>query len=321
MEALGLGEGADHFYERLRAQSGREVVSVAQALLRTPEELVKDLAPLVDRGIARVEEGRLFVESPTEALVRMLAETAATAARAHRRLEEVATVVPLLAGSSAALEPGAVQDAVPIDGEVTRGGEPVELIHSLISQSRGDIRWLRPGQFARSREDAMVQVVREVVEQGRRSLAIYPVRALTEAREVLVARASVGEEIRVLPDLPTRMFIIGTTHAVLPEPIGLADETRSLVRQRGLVDALTLWFETFWQRALPVPDLERGDPRPDVRKLLLQQLAEGAQDEQIARRLGVSLRTVRRRIADLLADLGVETRFQAGAEAARRGWL
>jgi DNA-binding NarL/FixJ family response regulator len=40
----------------------------------------------------------------------------------------------------------------------------------------------------------------------------------------------------------------------------------------------------------------------------------------IARSLGVSLRTVRRRIAELLAELGVESRFQAGAEAVRRGW-
>ena len=41
----------------------------------------------------------------------------------------------------------------------------------------------------------------------------------------------------------------------------------------------------------------------------------------VARNLGLSLRTVRRRIAALMNDLGVDTRFQAGVEAARRGWL
>ena len=35
--------------------------------------------------------------------------------------------------------------------------------------------------------------------------------------------------------------------------------------------------------------------------------------------LGVSLRTVRRRVADLMDELGAATRFQAGMEAARRG--
>ena len=50
---------------------------------------------------------------------------------------------------------------------------------------------------------------------------------------------------------------------------------------------------------------------------LLQQLAAGAKDEQIARTLGLSLRTVRRRVADLMIELGADTRFQAGVEAVR----
>jgi DNA-binding NarL/FixJ family response regulator len=61
--------------------------------------------------------------------------------------------------------------------------------------------------------------------------------------------------------------------------------------------------------------------RPDQRTFLLRQLASGAKDEQIARTMGLSLRTIRRRIADLMIELGADTRFQAGAEAVRRGWL
>ncbi|HEX5861291.1 MAG TPA: helix-turn-helix domain-containing protein, partial [Nocardioides sp.] len=68
-------------------------------------------------------------------------------------------------------------------------------------------------------------------------------------------------------------------------------------------------------------DMDFGEARPELRRFLLQQLAAGAKDEQIARVLGISLRTVRRRVADLLSELGVDTRFQAGAEAVRRGWL
>jgi len=164
-------------------------------------------------------------------------------------------------------------------------------------------------------------VVRDLIASGRRSRAIYPVTALTEAPATLIARAEVGEQIRVLPELPTRMFIIGNTHAVLPEPLGFADEPRSLVRQRGLVEALTLLFELLWERAAPVPSLDRGEPRPDLRRFLLQQLASGAQDEQIARTLGISLRTVRRRVSDVMTEVGADTRFQAGVEAARRGWI
>jgi DNA-binding NarL/FixJ family response regulator len=41
-------------------------------------------------------------------------------------------------------------------------------------------------------------------------------------------------------------------------------------------------------------------------------------DEAIARYLGVSLRTVRRRVAHLMAVNGVDTRFQLGWALARR---
>jgi len=90
------------------------------------------------------------------------------------------------------------------------------------------------------------------------------------------------------------------------------------VRQHSIVQALTLLFEWMWDDALP---FDLGLRRDAARRLLLQQLASGAQDEQIARRLGLGLRTVRRRVAELMSELGADSRFQAGVEAARRGWL
>ncbi|WP_244925358.1 LuxR C-terminal-related transcriptional regulator [Georgenia faecalis] len=50
-------------------------------------------------------------------------------------------------------------------------------------------------------------------------------------------------------------------------------------------------------------------------------LASGAKDETIARELGLSERTLRRRSSALLARLGAANRFQAGVQAARRGWI
>jgi DNA-binding NarL/FixJ family response regulator len=41
----------------------------------------------------------------------------------------------------------------------------------------------------------------------------------------------------------------------------------------------------------------------------------------IARQLGVSERTVRRRVSDLAEILGAGSRFQIGAQAVRRGWV
>ena len=62
------------------------------------------------------------------------------------------------------------------------------------------------------------------------------------------------------------------------------------------------------------PDYQKYLESPDYQKFQeLQKLIEG--------KLGLSLRTVRRRVADLMTELGADSRFQAGVEAARRGWL
>ncbi|WP_155354621.1 LuxR C-terminal-related transcriptional regulator [Acrocarpospora macrocephala] len=50
-------------------------------------------------------------------------------------------------------------------------------------------------------------------------------------------------------------------------------------------------------------------------------LLEGQTDEGAARRLGLSLRTVRRSMSSLMTRLGARSRFQAGARAVQRGWL
>jgi DNA-binding CsgD family transcriptional regulator len=250
-----------------------------------------------------------------------LEREAEAAQRSRDRLVDLATAIPFLAGSAARPGPGEVEELSQLDGEVTRGGDPLFLLTKMIQESRGDMLWLRPDAWRMPRESAVSQAVGAAIATGRRSRAIYPVRALHEASDALLTRARMGEQIRVISELPTRMIVLGTTHAVIPEPLGMADEPRLLVRQRGVVEALTMLFELLWERAAPVPELDLGEARPDLRRFLLQQLAAGAKDEQIARTLGISLRTVRRRVADLLIELGVDTRFQAGAEAVRRGWL
>ncbi len=317
--ALGLAPAQERTYEALLRQSGLRLPEVAAALGRSPRALEEDLAPLGERGLLQVRDGRVHVEAPASALARLIVQRADAAASAQGDLVAMVRAVPLLV--AAAADSGEVDAVRPIDGEVTSGGNPAALIASLLARTRGDLVWLRPDtdRLPPSREAAMVALVRDLVASGRRSRAIYPVRLLHQAPRVVHDRAEVGEEIRVLPDVPTRMFVIGTTHAVLPEPLGFADEPRTLVRQQGIVEALVLLFEQLWERASPVQEFEVGDA--DLRRFLLAQLAAGAHDEQIARKLGISLRTVRRRVADLMSDLGADSRFQAGVEAARRGWL
>ena len=57
--------------------------------------------------------------------------------------------------------------------------------------------WFRPDAWQMPRESAVSKVVAEAIASGRRSRAIYPVRALHGPRRRWVARARAGEQIRI----------------------------------------------------------------------------------------------------------------------------
>ncbi|MDF1605102.1 helix-turn-helix transcriptional regulator [Nocardioides sp. YIM 152315] len=319
LTALGYPAELDRLYQRLRPQSGRTLDRVAADMLRSPEELLEEVALLVEAGIVALVDARLQVLTPVEALRGAVEAQVAHAGRTQRLLAGVGQAIDVLAVEQQ-LSISADASTEPVRGEVWVGGDAFERVRSMVLDNQGDLAWLRPDQWRGPREDRMIGLVAEAVAGGRASRAIYPVRALHDAPDVLAARRRAGEQVRVLPELPTRLLVVGDSHAVVPEPLGLADLPLSIVQQRGVVEALRTWFDELWGRAA-VPTLGGVEPLVDLRRFLLEQLAAGAHDEQIARKLGISLRTVRRRVAGLMTELGADSRFQAGVEAARRGWV
>jgi DNA-binding CsgD family transcriptional regulator len=333
LAALGLDRRAEQLYFRVAPVSGHTVAGVARLVQARPDQLLRDLAPLVDRGLVVVTgdgtgDGtddrtgdRLVVPSLAQAVSELVLREARTAATSATRLAELSSAVPHLVAAATRPDRRHLSEVQPLDGELSSGGDPLELLQLMLRTSRGDMLWLRPDAWAMPRESRVSELLGEAMATGRRSRAIYPARALTEAPDALRVRAALGEQVRIISELRTRMFVFGDSHAVLPEPIGFTDEPRVHVRQRSIVAALTLWFESLWDRAAPLRELETRTATVDGRQFLLEQLMAGATDEVIARNLGIGLRTVRRRVAALMTELGVDTRFQAGAEAVRRGWL
>lgn len=64
-----------------------------------------------------------------------------------------------------------------------------------------------------------------------------------------------------------------------------------------------------------------GGLPPAARLEILRLLALGKTDAAIAAERGQSVRTVRRHIGEMMADLDAKSRFAAGVAAVRRGWL
>lgn len=321
LTSLGVTRESERLYYQVAAAAGHTLEGVARLLQVSRVVLLRDLAPLMDLGLVKLDGERLAIPPMASVVADLVRSEATRAGTVAARLDALAWAVPHLVAATTRPDESEFSEVRPLDGELSSGGNALEMIGQMLRTSRGDMLWLRPDAWSMPRESAVSSVLAEAMASGRRSRAIYPVRALNEAPDALRTRARLGEQIRVISELPTRMFILGDAHAVLPEPLGFADEPRVHIRQRSVVAALTLWFEALWATATPVPAFDTGEARPDLRRFLLEQLVAGAQDEVIARKLGISLRTVRRRIAALMTELGVDTRFQAGVEAVRRGWI
>jgi DNA-binding CsgD family transcriptional regulator/DNA-binding MarR family transcriptional regulator len=129
-----------------------------------------------------------------------------------------------------------------------------------------------------------------------------------------------GEQARVLPGLRVKLAIADRRLALMPLSLDLTDVRAAIIRPSALLDALVDYAESCWKQALPL-DAPADDPLDEEARQMLTLLVSGLKDEAIARQLGWSVRTMRRRVSRLHEQLGATNRFQAGAIAARRGWL
>lgn len=163
----------------------------------------------------------------------------------------------------------------------------------------------------------------ELLARGLRWRAIYAPEAfgMPDRLDQLRRLRQAGEQARISPGLPMKLAIADSRLALLPLTTDASeDEQAILVHPCSLLTTLTTLFEILWERGIPPSDLDSDRAcDPDSDHALLMLLAAGTTDEAIARRLGVSLRTARRRLARLMRQHNVQTRFQLGLIAGRSG--
>ncbi|MFD7153942.1 LuxR C-terminal-related transcriptional regulator [Kribbella sp. NPDC059898] len=167
---------------------------------------------------------------------------------------------------------------------------------------------------------------RKHLERGIEMRYLYPESFLKRprGRELLEYVASLGGLVRISPSTPFRLIIFDSKTAIMgidpdDNAVGIAvHHSRAVVRM-----AMEL-FLSYWDRAVdPFADRQQqpsGEISAQEREFL-RLLVHGATDEQVARKLGVSLRTVRRIAAKLSEQVGASGRFELGVRAAQRGWV
>lgn len=135
------------------------------------------------------------------------------------------------------------------------------------------------------------------------------------------AAIAAGAQIRTLPSPPPPMIVIDRGSVFLPH--SERADAAVLIKESSAVAHLRASFEQAWSlgsafRTGPVAARQASD---DLKSSIVRMLASGLKDEVIARRLGLSVRSLRGHIAQIMGRLGADSRFQAGVHAAQADWL
>jgi predicted transcriptional regulator len=231
--------------------------------------------------------------------------------------------------------------------EVVSGREAVASGFQQLQQSATEMilifdkpPYALPDTTVAQSHDADAQPVNQLefqrLEEGIRYRTIYASEtlAIPGRSDVIHGYLRAGEEARVSPELPMKLAIADRRLAIMPLNVNASThyiptqvESAVVVHQSSLLDALATLFEAFWDRALSLSfsaevGKDMGTEGDDEEmEVVLALMTAGLTDEAIAHQLGISIRTVRRRIRRLMDHLGVASRFQAGLQAAKRGWL
>ncbi|WP_100449046.1 LuxR C-terminal-related transcriptional regulator [Glycomyces xiaoerkulensis] len=132
-----------------------------------------------------------------------------------------------------------------------------------------------------------------------------------------------GAQIRTAPTLPTRMIILDRTQVVVPISLTQSRIGALVLTNEVVVHALVSLFHEVWADAAP---LTRTRPRrvgelSAQERHVLRLWAQGHTDNSAARRMEVSVRTVRRLSDNLTRRIGATSRYQLGAKAIVEGWI
>lgn len=328
LHSLGLGEVEGRVYEALlkeRALSTDELT----ALLELP-------APQIDEALTSLEASG-FTVATQDGTPRPAAPAAAIRTLIHRRqaelhirsaeLEQLMMSADRIAGRLTATSPGTPEGGIEIVTGPRQIGERAE---SLLASAEHEVVILDRPPYAKTDaahpERPPALDIEALLDRGVSVRAVIDREGLSYPGRMhsLATLAERGLRARVTSGVPTKLIGIDRRITLLP-PTESADPTASalVVGDALLRNALLPLFETVWDRAIPLSGTTEppADSLPGQHRELLGLLAAGLKDEAIARRLGVHVHTARRRISRLLAALNAETRFQAGAQAATRGWL
>jgi hypothetical protein len=241
-----------------------------------------------------------------------------------RRHRAIASVRAELAGLATVQPDRQVGHAIGLE-TLAEPGDVRERLAELSFFTRNSVWAIQPtGLHSKASRTAATHLDQRSLRRGVDMRIIYDAEVLSNAhsRAMLRQRVTAGARVRVRHGPLQRLIIMDERVAVTQADPEDSQRGAVIVRQRGLLNGLLELFRLSWDNAQEV----RFDDAPDESltnddRVVLDLLAAGTTDELAARDIGISVRHFRRRVARLMGELQAGSRFQAGAIAARRGWI
>ena len=322
LEALGVGADAEHVYRVLLKNPGASTTEIHQRTALAHRRLRRALDELERKAMIARRSGvpARFQPAPPDIVVEALISA---------REDEL---------SQARLDALQLTTSLYTPPEQPQVADLIEILSTREAVAE---RWLQMQRVTRERIEVFVRppyaqqrieddeaVQRLLHERSVMTFAVYDEGALRSPGTLDHIRQmmGLGEHTRVVSRLPLKLALFDRRVALVPVSHSDSESTVDaglLVHKSALLDALIALFDIYWQRGADVRlDDDEATPKRSAadEDSVLTLLAAGLKDETIARQLGVSTHTVRRRIAALLDRLGVTTRFQAGHALGRQGW-
>lgn len=339
LDVFGLDASLEELYRLLLARPSVDVATLAGASGTDVEQVRRALGSLHDLGLINrsVSGDEYFAVDPRHAL-------RAVMERHERQVFEVRQSLPEL---GRLFDEARRPDGDEVTTRVVSGPQEIgDFYYRLKIRAVTEfVAFDNPPYILSSSRSLELAVL----DRGVSTRAVYSAASFEDPSRWadVLALAERGEQARVARVLPFKLAIADRVAALVALVPPAGGVPQALVTEAPeLVTAFHELFELHWGSAVPVDDgtgldgaLARSDrlaadavvapggtdpdhrpARPDERALLTM-FAAGLKDETIAKQLGISSRTLRRRVQELWTELGVDNRFAAGVVASRRGWL
>ncbi|MFJ3922115.1 helix-turn-helix domain-containing protein [Streptomyces sp. NPDC090022] len=296
--------------------------AVAAGTGRDPEEVRRSVERLLQAQLLHLSPGDpavAYAVAPDTAASRLVAPLEAQIRERQREIsgirEDLGRFVPYY------LERRTTGEAL----EVLENVEDVRgALNRASDQCTREVLTCQPGGGGRVPEAMQEALKRDEIMLRRgismRSLYHHTARFNGPSQAYVAAASALGAQYRTAHELFGRLIAFDRELAFIPVKDGSWGAV--VIREPSTVAYLCDIFDQTWDLATPFSNaVGQGleEVAREIHETIIRLLAAGLKDEAIARRLGMSLRTARRHIADIMEELGAGSRFQAGVAAAARG--